>query len=380
LNEPVTLLFQLKDTDKITNWSAMRLILTPIPDDPPQLQARLRGIGPAITPQARLPVVGKITDDYGVAEVWFEYALDQAAAAKEAIFDGKARPERITDYTLERAFDVKSKRLKPGQRLALRVKTADYCTLGPKPNETAGELWHLEVVTAEDLRVRLEARELLLRQRYEAVLQEVEESRELLRRVDVSPPSAPAKKNARTPATRGPFPAAFFLAAEPAPKPEGGDKPSERGVGAERPAWDRVLTVQRARQNSRQNAQEVQGIAEQFDEIRQELENNEIKNPELMRRVKEGIADPLRHIAEEMFPELDDRLGRLGAEKAEPELHQQALEQINAILVAMREVRGRMLEMETYNEAVELLRTIIQDQQKLNEETKKRHKQDLLKE
>ena len=53
------------------------------------------------------------------------------------------------------------------------------------------------------------------------------------------------------------------------------------------------------------------------------------------------------------------------------------------ILVAMQHVLGRMLELESFNEAVELLRTIIDAQDKLDEQTRQRHKQrlhDLLKE
>ncbi len=43
----------------------------------------------------------------------------------------------------------------------------------------------------------------------------------------------------------------------------------------------------------------------------------------------------------------------------------------------MRQVLGRMIELEDFNEAVELLRSIIQAQEKLHEQTQKRHKQKL---
>ena len=77
LDEDKTLLFTLTDTDGIKSREPLGLSLTCTADQPPQLVVRLRGIGTAITPMARLPAVGRITDDYGIAKVWLEYAVDQ---------------------------------------------------------------------------------------------------------------------------------------------------------------------------------------------------------------------------------------------------------------------------------------------------------------
>ena len=38
---------------------------------------QLQGIGSAITPQARIPFVGEVTDDYGLRSAWFEYQIDK---------------------------------------------------------------------------------------------------------------------------------------------------------------------------------------------------------------------------------------------------------------------------------------------------------------
>ena len=45
------------------------------------------GIGSAITPNARIPVEGVVTDDYGVAKVWVEYVIDKGS--------GKSKPSRL---------------------------------------------------------------------------------------------------------------------------------------------------------------------------------------------------------------------------------------------------------------------------------------------
>ncbi len=129
------------------------------------------------------------------------------------------------------------------------------------------------------------------------------------------------------------------------------------------------------------------GLAESFDDIRKELINNRIDTEELKDRLQKGIADPLRRIAQEMVPELERRLEGLQAvlddATKSPALRGRAQQQADEILLAMRKVRDRMIEVEDFNEAVGLLREIIKTQDQLRDETEQRHKQkirELLKE
>ena len=59
-----------------------------------------------------------------------------------------------------------------------------------------------------------------------------------------------------------------------------------------------------------------------------------------------------------------------------PEL-KKAIALADEILVEMRQVLDRMLELETYNEVVALLRGIITDQDEINRRTKERQKDKL---
>ncbi len=129
------------------------------------------------------------------------------------------------------------------------------------------------------------------------------------------------------------------------------------------------------------------GLAEAFDDLRKQLINNRIDTDELKERLQNGIADPLRRIADPMFPELQRRLEGLQAVLDDaakcPGLRARAQRQADDILLAMRKVRDRMIELEDFNEAVNLLRDIIKTQDQLREETQQRHKQkihELLKE
>ena len=363
LDEDTNLLFTLSDTDGITGREPVRLTLVAVADFPPQLTARLEGIGTAITPQARLPAGGQITDDYGIDEIWFEYAADQQDPATHSLAAPAAHP---STYPLkDAALEIPGLKLAPGQKLLVGVKAKDLCDLGEGPNVGASERWLLDVVTPDQLRAMLESRELVLRQRFEVIIQEVTETRDLLLRVDFGDGAA-GEKTAETPAGEKP-PAG----AEP------GDVPQQ--FSPERQLGLRTLRVQRALTNSSKNTHETQGVADGFDDIRLQLINNRIDTEELIRRLDEGIAKPLHHIAREMFPVLETRLERLqenlADQKVGPRQRDLARRQADAVLLEMRRVLDRMIELEDFNQAVELLRTIIKLQEQLEEQTKQRHKQ-----
>lgn len=368
LDDNTTLLFTLTDTDGITGREPVRLVLVAAPDQSPQMSVQLDGIGAAITPQARLPVVGRIVDDYGIGRVWFEYAIDDRESVDLPIAD---LPRAPTTFNLdEAALEVRPLGVKPGQKLLMTVRAADLCDLGKGPNLAGSERWLLEIVTPDHLRAMLEARELVLRQRFERILQEVTETRDLLARLDFE-----LDKSADT--------AAAPAGSEPGDKPDNLDSTDS----PERRAALRMLRVQSSLSNCRKNAQEVLGVAEAFDDIRKQLVNNRIDTEELKKRIQEGIAQPLHKIAGEMFPELERRIETLQAgletQSQGPALRNRAQTQADDILLAMQKVRDRMLELESFNEAVELLRNIVKMQKELKDDTERRHKQkirDLLKE
>ena len=56
-----------------------------------------------------------------------------------------------------------------------------------------------------------------------------------------------------------------------------------------------------------------------------------------------------------------------------------AVREYDAILVELHQVLNKMLELESFNEVVERLRDLIDEQTKLNAETQKRQKQEALK-
>jgi len=368
LSVDTTLLFTLTDIDGITGREPVRLVLVAAADQPPQLAVQLDGVGMAITPQARLPVVGQISDDYGVGRIWFECAVEQRGTEPVSVAIAETDAAPTVFHLKDKALEVRELGLKVGDKLSLCVKAADLCELGRGPNVAAGERWLLEVVSPEQLRAMLEARELVLRQRFELILQEVTETRDILARLPLEALPGTSEESRIT---------------SPHPNDEPGDEPDESQAAdsPERRKTLRLLGVQHALTNCRKNAQELLGVAEGFDDIRKQLINNRIDTEELKHRLQHDIAEPLHVIVEQMFPELERRLEALQKvledRERTPALRDQAQRQAEEIILAMRKVLDRMLELESFNEAVELLRSIVEEQQRLYEKTKQRQKEKL---
>ncbi len=355
LTRDTTTAFTLTDADGITGRDPVRLALVALPDEPPQVAAQLDGIGSAVTPRARIPLVGRVADDHGLGRIWFELAVDAQPPAERTI---RAFSDRPAECALDgAAVELGELSLKPGQRLSLAVQAADLCDLEGRPNQAAGERWTLEVVAPEQLRAMLDARELALRQRLERSIQELTETRDLLAKLDFAPTKSSASGSGG----------------------DAADSPERRRVL-------QLLGVQSALTNCRKSVPEMLGLAESFDDIRKQLVNNRIDTEELKSRLQTGIADPLRAVAERMLPELERRLESLQSALDDavkgPGLRDLAQRQADDALLAMRKVLDRMIELEDFNEAVELLRSIIESQDALRVETLRQQKQkvrDLLK-
>lgn len=354
-----TLSFSLLDTDGVRNRGPIQLAVTAVPDEPPQVEIQLEGIGSAITPQARLPLSGKVEDDYGVNRVWLEYIIDETEPRESPLTD-RAGGSQIE---INEAFEVAPLELKPGQKLLLGGKAADNRSppAADGPNVTGGERFLLDVVRPDQLLALLETRELNLRQRFETILQEVIETRDSLTEIETT--GAPAKE-----------PASPTQADEPRGAAEATPNDAEEQTSAEAALDRNRLRVERAQQNSLKNAEETRGVAESFDGIRAELVNNRVDTEELRLRLKDHISDPLKRIVETQFTEFDRRLaelkGKLAAE-TRGAAAKAAVEQADAMIVAMQKVRDQMLELESFNEAVDLLREIIAAQEQVSEQTRK---------
>jgi hypothetical protein len=229
------------------------------------------------------------------------------------------------------------------------VKAQDAYDLEQEPHVGSSQRFLLDVVTDSELRALLEKRELSLRQRFEAIHEKMISTRDLITRIELNPLG------------------------------EDGTKLSDEELATLRERDN--LRIAGIDQNVTQSSYETFGIAEGFEDIVTELVNNRIDTEELTQRLGRDIAEPLRAVAGELMPELQKRVQLLpqaltGGDGAEKRLAD-AVIQADLVVDAMQKVLDRMLELENYNELVELLRTIVDEQKQLNEETKVRHREKL---
>jgi hypothetical protein len=335
LDGDCTLVASFTDTDGVANRVPVTLVLSAVPDEPPRLALGLAGISTAVTPSARLPIVGTIEDDHGLAAaaVSLDVGREPVVVPLSEVRGGTLLMELPPDRPAVISLAPLAARV--GERATVVVTARDGCTLAGGPNTGSSETWLLEVVTAEALQAMLEAREVLLRRRFEATIEDLS------------------------------------LAARTAA--DGRQEAAARRLGE---AAARAIG-------------ETGEIATAFRGIRDELANNGLVTPELETRLVAQIAEPLvaaaagplerlaaacraaAAVADTPAPAADPAAGPAdSAALAEAAATAAALPPLaDAAITALRAVLSRMLELESFNEVVEKLRGVIEAQERLRRDT-----------
>jgi hypothetical protein len=321
LDEERTIGVRLVDEHGLPNREPIVFVLSPVPDEPPRVAATLRGISSAVTPRGRLPVQGTITDDHGLAAaaVRLRLVATKDAAAGERLqplvaFEPGAAVVELSGRSAETVV-LESLGLAPGQRIEIAVTATDNCGLDGGPNQSASETWSLDVVSPDALLAMLEAREVILRRRFEAAIADFAQARDGLATVDAAAP-ADASRLAEAAARAG----------------------GETGE-----------------------------IAAAFREIRLELDNNQLLSPELDTRLAVRIAAPLEAIAGRDLPALTAACRQAAATSRDGVAA--LVRQADDVLTRMRNVLDMMMELESFNEVVERLRGVIRTQEEIRTET-----------
>lgn len=325
-----TIVVRFTDTDGLVHREPVTFTLSAVPDEPPQVAMRLRGISTAVTPRARLPLVGTISDDHGVEGA--AVRLKPADAAEILLPLTRVRKgDAVVELPPEAAevVSLEPLGLPVGRGLELAVIATDMCTLAGSPNTGTSDVWSLAVVTPEALVAMLEAREIILRRRYESCVADLTQSRD------------------------------GFAAPRPAVEAE--------GAGASEGGDDRAVEAAGLGEATSRATGETKELAEAFRGIRLEFDNNQLITPELEARLIAQIADPLASLASQDLPALEAAC-RAGQSR------QELLRRADLVLARMRAVLDKMMELESFNEVLELLRGMIRTQEQIRTETLEQQK------
>ena len=313
-----TVLVRFVDEVGLSNREPVAVVLAATADEPPRVAVRLTGISTAITPQATLPMIGTISDDHALdvgavrltaAETSREHPLGRAVAGQAVVEITAERPERIA---------VADTGLAVGGRLAVTVVARDRCGVAGGPQESSGETWTLDVVAPEALLAMLEAREVLLRRRLEAVIDDLTKARDLAA--------------------------------------------TESGSGGAAGAAGRCGDA------ASRAAGETGEIAVEFRGIHQELVNNGLATADLETRLVGQIADPLAAIVARELAAAVNACRVASADRRD------MIAAIDAAVAGLRGVLARMLELESVNELIERLRGVIRLQEQIRDDTLERQR------
>ncbi len=347
-----SLRFFLHDDDDVMSASPETLRVQGIPDGPPVIVAQMKGVSNAVTRLARIPVAGRIRDDYGLKSAGFEFLVDDESTWRPRPFRQVPRVN-ATDFDLQRnddepfeVFDLQPLELSDGQTLTLSVVASDDNQL-PAPAVTRSEPLLFRIVSNEELLSLLYTREISLRNRFEEVIAQLEEVREDLqfhsdvaRRMDAAATAASAEDRAslNTSATR-------------------------------------------SGNNLRRQTNELNSIVEGFEEIAEQLENNAIPQ-QPWKVMRELIVAPLQQVTNEMIPTADRAVSafRVAAMDSQPSelLVNRSSEKVSDVIASLKVILENVRDMAEFHELLKEGKAIEDKLEELMQNMKDLQKRELL--
>ena len=382
--KPQELRIWLTDVDGLGTVHPIPISITPVRDQPPKLNVELQGVGPAVTPEARLHLVGDVEDDHGLARIEVllaavtEGAAEPAAGMPTLLVEF---PDPVARHSLESSVDLAPLGLSPGTKLRLQIRAFDWCDLRDQPNKAESPSWSLEVVTPEQLRLLLEKREILLRQQLDQTISELRELHRFLQEtagntVNFSANFTPDNLEAQDSKPTGD---------QQSGKEEAGQarqsKPPSQFAGSfvKRP-------VSRAEEQLAKSNHEVRAVRSGIKQIRQELVQNRLDAASWLERLELRVEPPLSQVLDQHFPEMTSLLSQArelleaGGNRIPPDPSAWLKPIMSSLSVTIRllsAARDAMLELEDIRRATEILRQIIQAQEETLEATREEHRRKL---
>lgn len=351
---------RLIDEFGLSSDQIFRYVLTVLEDTPPEVESKLAGIGTAITPRAILPIRGLVSDDHGVQDVTAELALDEMEPIRiplQLIDDGEIQ----TDVDLEK-LAADGLVLAPKMTLGIVVAARDRFDLdstaesGPTEHIGTGQPQQLAIVSEDVLLVILDRQELELRQRLELIISELRQVDEVLNQLGLSlasPENAALNRNG----------AGKMVALQ--------DASDDDDAAADARAQRQRMAVLRAQQSTLQcdkSEQELSGVASRVDNLRLQLLNNRIDSYDRQNRLETKVHQPLTELLAGNYQSLNRALAELqtatmSGQGIEPT--KTSLAELSKVLETLESIKANMLDIESFNEIVDIVRTLLEDQEGL---------------
>jgi hypothetical protein len=354
----------LQDDDDILSFDPVTVTINGVPDLPPVVDVRLKGIGNRITRLATIPLAGRVSDDYGVAAAWF---VSQVNGVEEPRTTPLARPPQgEREFELRRSpqepverFDVTPLQLEPGRQLTLALHARDADDLNG-PHQAAGSVFAFEIVSEEALLGDLYDKEMNLRLRFEHIREEVEAVRtDLL-----------LHRGRYTDGER-----LQGLRPEERPPAEVAEELRQIGIAVQA-CSDRSLHL------IRKNHAETREVEARFRDIREELVNNRLDTQAALARLDGGIISPLSELNQKGYPSADETLGLFALtleRRGDPTaVIDDAVGVLDRMIAQMDRILEQMRQRKGFNEVIQELQALLDRQRALLEATERERQRSVI--
>lgn len=363
LREATSVRMVPRDPTGISAQAAYRYFIGVVRDQMPETSMRLSGIGAAITPIAKLPIDTIATDDYGIESMQLTLNVQtkrsESGNSEQTIQTHVITPDLDREGKTNLTVDLRElsdaeifTSIQPGDTLTLGTTAKDRFDLST-PHITNGELLRLQVVTPEELLATLERRELEFRSRLEQAIDETRRLKQSLTGINSEATSV--------------------------------DESEDRLRSQQR----MQLRIRQAELQASKTTDELAGIVSGIDDLLLEMLNNRIDSVDRRERLETGVRDPLDQVVTEPFPKLRRQITGLeriamAEETSIPSTQSMqtavaaAVATNDEILLQLSAVLEKMLDLESFNEILDLMRGLIQDQENLLEETEDAQKKRVL--
>lgn len=301
-----------------------RFTVRMLEDLKPRVALRWPGVGELVTPAAVLPIELEASDEFGLATLALHVEVEPGAERKQDVpFDlfqpGTTRFEQVIELPVE-SFGVAA-----GDRVAMTAMATDFDDVsGPNAGESLTA--NFRVVTEAELLAEMARRE----QEYRHELEKLIRTQERIR--------------------------ADFLS-------------WAAGAGDSAQGEEAAKTLARLERQERNVAVRAGSLEKQISQIVTECRINRVSETASRNRLSDSVVQPLTDVARRRIPEAADALVALRDGSASVEIAA-VDESLAQIIDELRRVLAQMIKWEGYQEAVTLLRDILELQGEVSEETR----------
>lgn len=314
-----------------------RLRITP--DREPQVMAKLKGITTLVTPRALIPLEGGVSDDFAVTRMELQYRYRGVEETEEETEEKTGHAPLTADAAWptprtrwEHAWELEPLQLPVGTALSFVVEAADNNTV-TGPGVGRSTVFLVRVVSDEELRTALLARERTQRAEFEKRIKQLDELRTEVLSI----------------------------------------RAAVKGMTEVDPQRREQLAKATRRQKTL--GDDLAGIARRFEDIARELQLNRLEDPSgpLHTRLTERIITPLWTAATEEAPTIVDTLDRARPSQTPPAARDAALgraaDQQQRLIDSLKAILAQMESAEGFQEAINRLVEVQQAQEDVLKKT-----------